>query len=256
MILISLFAHKKGTGSSHNGRDSQAKRMGVKRSDGQEVLAASAAPSSIPATTSASARTTLCSLSSTASSSSRDWAKTKSRSVSIRHSNYDPPHLRGMFFRRGGAILRRPAACLPSEKAFFLRRIPKEGKGILPRCSSAVRKGVFCRVPKEGKGILPSRSSSVRKGVFSYRRRPKEGKGILPRRSSAVRKGVFLPPYRKRETVRSISGKGALFFPNLLAGREGAARQIFLSEKGKNKYLHFLAFFLFICIIKASDIDG
>ena len=39
MILISLIAHKKGTGSSHNGRDSQAKRLGVKRSDGQEVLA-------------------------------------------------------------------------------------------------------------------------------------------------------------------------------------------------------------------------
>ena len=39
MILISLFAHKKGTGSSHNGRDSQAKRLGVKRSAGQEVLA-------------------------------------------------------------------------------------------------------------------------------------------------------------------------------------------------------------------------
>ena len=39
MILIRLFAHKKGTGSSHNGRDSQAKRLGVKRSDGQEVLA-------------------------------------------------------------------------------------------------------------------------------------------------------------------------------------------------------------------------
>ena len=39
MIFISLFAHKKGTGSSHNGRDSEAKRLGVKRSDGQEVLA-------------------------------------------------------------------------------------------------------------------------------------------------------------------------------------------------------------------------
>ena len=39
MILISLFAHKKGTGSSHNGRDSEAKRLGVKRSDGQQVLA-------------------------------------------------------------------------------------------------------------------------------------------------------------------------------------------------------------------------
>ena len=39
MFFISLFAHKKGTGSSHNGRDSEAKRLGVKRSDGQFVLA-------------------------------------------------------------------------------------------------------------------------------------------------------------------------------------------------------------------------
>ena len=39
MIFISLFAHKKGTGSSHNGRDSEAKRLGAKRSDGQSVLA-------------------------------------------------------------------------------------------------------------------------------------------------------------------------------------------------------------------------
>lgn len=39
MIFISLFAHKKGTGSSHNGRDSEAKRLGTKRSDGQKVLA-------------------------------------------------------------------------------------------------------------------------------------------------------------------------------------------------------------------------
>ena len=41
MIFISLFAHKKGTGSSHNGRDSNAKRLGVKRQDGQAVLAGS-----------------------------------------------------------------------------------------------------------------------------------------------------------------------------------------------------------------------
>jgi len=39
MFLFNLFAHKKGTGSSHNGRDSEAKRLGVKRSDGQFVLA-------------------------------------------------------------------------------------------------------------------------------------------------------------------------------------------------------------------------
>jgi len=32
-------AHKKGGGSSRNGRDSESKRLGVKRGDGQEVLA-------------------------------------------------------------------------------------------------------------------------------------------------------------------------------------------------------------------------
>jgi len=31
-------AHKKGVGSSRNGRDSESKRLGVKRSDGQYVL--------------------------------------------------------------------------------------------------------------------------------------------------------------------------------------------------------------------------
>ena len=32
-------AHKKGVGSSRNGRDSNAKRLGVKVSDGQAILA-------------------------------------------------------------------------------------------------------------------------------------------------------------------------------------------------------------------------
>ena len=32
-------AHKKGVGSSINGRDSESKRLGVKRADGQFVLA-------------------------------------------------------------------------------------------------------------------------------------------------------------------------------------------------------------------------
>ena len=41
MFLIRLFAHKKGVGSSRNGRDSAAKRLGVKRADGQSVLAGS-----------------------------------------------------------------------------------------------------------------------------------------------------------------------------------------------------------------------
>ena len=38
-INLQLFAHKKGVGSSRNGRDSQSKRLGVKRADGQFVLA-------------------------------------------------------------------------------------------------------------------------------------------------------------------------------------------------------------------------
>ena len=40
-INIQLFAHKKGVGSSRNGRDSEAKRLGIKRADGQSVLAGS-----------------------------------------------------------------------------------------------------------------------------------------------------------------------------------------------------------------------
>ncbi|MBP3284906.1 MAG: 50S ribosomal protein L27 [Clostridia bacterium] len=38
-IDIQFFAHKKGGGSTKNGRDSQAKRLGVKRADGQFVSA-------------------------------------------------------------------------------------------------------------------------------------------------------------------------------------------------------------------------
>ena len=36
---LQLFATKKGVGSSRNGRDSESKRLGVKRADGQFVLA-------------------------------------------------------------------------------------------------------------------------------------------------------------------------------------------------------------------------
>ena len=38
-FLLALFAHKKGVGSSRNGRDSESKRLGAKRADGQFVLA-------------------------------------------------------------------------------------------------------------------------------------------------------------------------------------------------------------------------
>ncbi|MBO4792527.1 MAG: 50S ribosomal protein L27 [Clostridia bacterium] len=36
---IQFFAHKKGMGSTKNGRDSHSKRLGAKRGDGQYVLA-------------------------------------------------------------------------------------------------------------------------------------------------------------------------------------------------------------------------
>ena len=38
-LNIQLFAHKKGMGSTKNGRDSESKRLGVKRADGQVVPA-------------------------------------------------------------------------------------------------------------------------------------------------------------------------------------------------------------------------
>ena len=38
-INIQLFAHKKSMGSTHNCRDSESKRLGAKRADGQTVKA-------------------------------------------------------------------------------------------------------------------------------------------------------------------------------------------------------------------------
>ena len=41
MLKLSLqfFAHKKGVGSTKNGRDSESKRLGVKKADGSNVIA-------------------------------------------------------------------------------------------------------------------------------------------------------------------------------------------------------------------------
>ena len=36
---LQIFAHKKGVGSTKNGRDSESKRLGAKRADGQVVKA-------------------------------------------------------------------------------------------------------------------------------------------------------------------------------------------------------------------------
>ena len=38
-LNLQLFAHKKGMGSTKNGRDSKSKRLGAKRADGQIVRA-------------------------------------------------------------------------------------------------------------------------------------------------------------------------------------------------------------------------
>jgi len=39
LINLQRFAHKKGLGSSRNGRDSQSKRLGVKKFGGERVVA-------------------------------------------------------------------------------------------------------------------------------------------------------------------------------------------------------------------------
>jgi large subunit ribosomal protein L27 len=39
IINLQRFAHKKGLGSSRNGRDSQSKRLGVKKFGGERVIA-------------------------------------------------------------------------------------------------------------------------------------------------------------------------------------------------------------------------
>ena len=36
---LQFFAHKKGVGSTKNGRDSESKRLGVKKADGSHVVA-------------------------------------------------------------------------------------------------------------------------------------------------------------------------------------------------------------------------
>ena len=70
-------AHKKGVGSTKNGRDSESKRLGVKRADGQFVLAGN-----ILVRTWAAAATTRCSPLPTARSASSASAATARRSAS------------------------------------------------------------------------------------------------------------------------------------------------------------------------------
>ena len=76
-------AHKKGVGSTKNGRDSESKRLGVKRGDGQFVLAGNILVRQRgthihPGEASASAAMTPCSLWSMAAFTSSAWAVTAS----------------------------------------------------------------------------------------------------------------------------------------------------------------------------------
>ena len=90
-INIQLFAHKKGMGSTKNGRDSESKRLGVKRADGQFVLAGNILVKQrgthIQVQTSAKAPTTPFLLRLTVPLSLRDSAKTAKRSVFTRLSS-------------------------------------------------------------------------------------------------------------------------------------------------------------------------
>ena len=79
-------AHKKGVGSTKNGRDSESKRLGVKRGDGQFVLAGNILVrqrgTHIRVRASASAAMTPCSLWSMAAFTSSAWAVTASAALS------------------------------------------------------------------------------------------------------------------------------------------------------------------------------
>ena len=80
---LQFFAHKKGVGSTKNGRDSESKRLGVKKFGGETVKAGGIivrqrGPRSIPALTSESALTTLCTPSSRVRLSLRSWLAVRS----------------------------------------------------------------------------------------------------------------------------------------------------------------------------------
>ena len=105
-ISLQFFAHKKGMGSTKNGRDSESKRLGPKRADGQFVLAGNILVRQRgthihPAPTLARVPTTPCSPRRTALSASSVWARIASRSLSTPLSNCEakaPACGRGLFF--------------------------------------------------------------------------------------------------------------------------------------------------------------
>ena len=87
-LNLQLFAHKKGMGSTKNGRDSESKRLGAKRADGQFVLAGNILTAReelifILATMLVSAQTILFMLLLTAPLDLKKWVRTAKRFPSI-----------------------------------------------------------------------------------------------------------------------------------------------------------------------------
>lgn len=85
---LQFFAHKKGVGSTKNGRDSESKRLGAKRADGQFVKAGNILTDSveqrfIQVLTLVSAEMTHCSLQLMVSLDLRERVETRSRFLSI-----------------------------------------------------------------------------------------------------------------------------------------------------------------------------
>ena len=106
-ISLQFFAHKKGMGSTKNGRDSESKRLGPKRADGQFVLAGNILVRQRgthihPGTTWARVPTTPCSPRRTALSASSVWARTASRSLFTPRSNW---YLKSLPPMAGGFLL-------------------------------------------------------------------------------------------------------------------------------------------------------
>gem|GEM_PF-282420 len=131
---LQLFAHKKGVGSSRNGRDSHSKRLGPKRADGQFVLAGNILVRQRgthfhPAPTSASARTIRSLLRSMALSALKPSTLAKSKSAftrSPRASNYVFSKRQAMQF-----------ACFFHIRALqFMKSFVKKAQSIFNFCST------------------------------------------------------------------------------------------------------------------------
>ena len=117
-----LMAHKKGLGSSRNGRDSNAKRLGVKVFAGQtvtggEIIVRQRGTSSSRATASASARTTRSTPARRARSTSREGRRGRVISRSSRPSSVRVTRFATAGLRRRRVVRAQPSARRPLRRA-------------------------------------------------------------------------------------------------------------------------------------------